>query len=47
MSVLHRKVMSFQRRVIALKREFMVRNKPTHLGIVTEYWDRSRLIIVN
>ena len=33
-------VMSFQRRVVACKREFLARQKKTPLGIVEDYWDR-------
>ena len=33
-------VMSFQRRVVACKREFLVRRKKTPLGIVEDYWDK-------
>lgn len=38
-------VLSYQRRVLALKREFMVRNKKTPLGIVGDYWDRSNALL--
>ena len=33
-------VMSFQRRVVACKREFLARQKKAPLGIVENYWDR-------
>ena len=33
-------VMSFQRRVVACKREFLARQKKTPLGIVEDYWDK-------
>ena len=33
-------VMSFQRRVVACKREFLARQKTTPVGIVEDYWDR-------
>ena len=33
-------VMSFQRRVVACKREFLARQKRTPLGIVEDYWDK-------
>ena len=34
-------VLSYQRRVNAIKDEFMVRNKKTPLGIVRDWWDRT------
>ena len=34
-------VLSFQRRVLACKREFLKRQKKTPLGVVTDYWDRT------
>jgi len=34
-------VLSYQRRVMSLKQEFMKRCKPTPLGITVDYWDRT------
>ena len=36
-------VLSFQRRVHHMKQKFMVRNKTTPLGILSDWWDRSAL----
>ena len=35
-------VLSHTRRVAALKRKFMKRNKRTCRGIIRDYWDRTR-----
>lgn len=34
-------VLSFQRRILAIKKCFLVRGKKTPLGIVQDYWDRT------
>ena len=34
-------VLSYQRRILAIKKYFLVRGKKTALGVVEDYWDRT------
>ena len=34
-------VLSYQRRISAIKKHFMARNKMTPLGVVYDFWDRT------
>ena len=39
-------VLSFQRRVHAMKSKFMIRNSSTPLGILQDWWDRTPIFLV-
>lgn len=38
-------VLSFQRRLLAIKKAFLVRGKKTPLGIIEDYWDRTEVAL--